>query len=237
MAARSVWCRSRLVRRPPVRSRNCLSRRVRISPGPSPSSAPRPARSPAGSRRDDDTGRARPARSRRPASARPAPRPRGPRTTRPPPMPAPTLRRLQPAVSSDANGEMCSPRTPSASRLVASTDTRAACAVVVAHERRHRADEMLAVVEHQQQVLALQEPRQPLRHRHTLRRRVANRGRDRIGQVVRIQHLRQLAQPHPVGIVRQELGADLEREARLAHPTDAHDRHHPRRSHPIRDRS
>ena len=58
--------------------------------------------------------------------------------------------------------------------------------------------------------------------------RVAHRRRDRTGQVVGIEHLRQLAQPHPVRIVRQQLGADLEREAGLAHPAHAHDRDHPR---------
>ena len=96
---------------------------------------------------------------------------------------------------------------------------------------------MLTVVEHQQQVLALQEPRQPLCHRHTLWRRVAHRGRDRVGQVVGIEHLRELAEPDAVRIVRQQLGADLEREAGLAHATHAHDRDHPRRPHPVGDRS
>ena len=51
------------------------------------------------------------------------------------------------------------------------------------HERRDVAEEMLAIVEDQQQRLPLQEPRQTLDHRQTLRRRISNRRRDGVMEI------------------------------------------------------
>ena len=139
-----------------------------------------------------------PPRSCHPMRSSPRASSRARRTTRPPPTPARTPRRPPPAARGTPTARCVRPGTPNASRLVARIDRRAACAVV-ALTTPTRADQMLAVVEHQQQVLALQELREALSHRHALRRRVTNRGGDRVRQVVGIQHLCELTEPYAVG--------------------------------------
>ena len=106
----------------------------------------------------------------------------------------------------------------------------AACAVVAVTNVGDRVDEVLAVVEHQQQLLALEEARQSVGDRHTVRRHVAHRGRDGVGQVVGIVHLA----PARRATRRRDSGAAT--RSRPAAPGGScprrppHDRHHARRS-------
>ena len=85
---------------------------------------------------------------------------------------------------------------------------------------------MLTVVEHQEQLLHAQELREALLDGLTLARHDAERGGDHFHHRGGITDRRELTEPRPVPILGQHTGSNLERDTRLAHPTDTRQRHH-----------
>ncbi len=100
------------------------------------------------------------------------------------------------------------------------------------HERGHRTDEVLAVVEDEQQAFVLEVLLQAHRDRHDRRRAVAHRGGHGVLEVVRIVDRRELAEPHSVGMIGCDGCANLEGESRLPHATHSGDRHQARLEQP-----
>ena len=136
------------------------------------------------------------------------------------------IRRSAPPSAGTAN--IRSPSRARPSRLVASTTTRGQVLTDLLDQVGDRVQHVLTVVDHQQQLLRLEELRQCLRH--ALARPGAHpehRG-ERIDHVVGIAHRRQLDQPRTFTEPGQHLRRDLQRQTGLADPTHPRQRHHPR---------
>ena len=144
-----------------------------------------------------------------------------------------TRRARRPAA---ATVHTCSPAMPSGERLVARTFRSG-------HHDRSRsttgavaAEQVLAVVEHEQRPPVAQVLDQAVLERQVLARVDVERRRDRGGERGRVADGRQLDDEHPVGDVLPELAGDADREARLPDtagpgqrdeslaPDEAHDR-------------
>ena len=88
-----------------------------------------------------------------------------------------------------------------------------------------RVEQVLAVVEHEEQLLALEEVDDALPARHARPGGDVERGGDHLHEALRVVGRRQLAQPGTVGKLGNNLGRDLHREPCLAHPADTGERH------------
>jgi hypothetical protein len=93
---------------------------------------------------------------------------------------------------------------------------------------RRRRQQVLTVVEHQQQLLAVEKLHQRLLERLPAPRHDVEHGRHRIDDRLAAAYRRQLAQPRAVPEARQHLGRDLQRQPRFPHTANAGQRHHPR---------
>ena len=122
-------------------------------------------------------------------------------------------RRRQPGPRATP-GEMCSPRTPSAPARGQHRHPRACAVVVLTNDgdRSTRCSQLSSATTGRYD----RGTGQPVGHRHALRRRVAHRGGDRVGQVDGVEHPGELGQPHTVGVVGQQLRADLNARRVLA---------------------
>ena len=90
-----------------------------------------------------------------------------------------------------------------------------------------RADHMLAVVQHQQQLLPGQHPRQHIGHRYPRLVRHPQRRRHHRGNQRRVSHRRQLRQPRPVREPPRHIPGHLTGQPGLPHAARAGDRHQP----------
>ena len=116
----------------------------------------------------------------------------------------------------------------SPSRLVANTRTRATGGLDRHHQRSHGTQEVLAVVEHHEQLLVTQVPDQRFLQTEARVRLHAEHSGDGVDDVVGVAHRRKLTQPRSVAKAWKHLCRNLEREPRLADATHARERHHPR---------
>ncbi len=92
---------------------------------------------------------------------------------------------------------------------------------------RARRQQMLAIVEHEQEPPASDELLQRLADRPAGLFPDPERRGDRIGNEARIGHRREVHEPDTVGVRVQHLGGEPQRQARLADPADAGERHQP----------
>ena len=97
------------------------------------------------------------------------------------------------------------------------------------HQVDDRAEQVLAVVEHHQQLLRSARNSASVSTRSTSGRGVTpNTRRDRVDNDVRVTNPGQLHQPRTVTKIGQHLARDLQRQAGLAHPAHPGEGHHPR---------
>ena len=92
---------------------------------------------------------------------------------------------------------------------------------------RRRADHVLAVIQHQQQLLPGQHPRQRLGRRHPRLLPHPQRRRHHRRHLRRVPHRRQLRQPHPVREPARHLPGHLTGQPGLARPARPGHRHQP----------
>ena len=95
-------------------------------------------------------------------------------------------------------------------------------------QRRRPVEQMLAVIEHQQQLLAAQELHQRLAGALAGPGGHREHRRDRIIHPGRVADRRQLTQPRAITEPRRHLRGGLQRQPGLAHPARPGQRHHPR---------
>ena len=132
------------------------------------------------------------------------------------------------STGNDDNGITCSPRTPSASRPVASTRTVGHDARTATTSFAGDVEHVLAVVQHDQRLPAGQTVTDRL-DRRTARAPAGTPSaskHDRRHGIGRRRH-RQVTPPRPIGELAGQAGRHLERQACLAHaahPDDRHDR-------------
>ena len=100
---------------------------------------------------------------------------------------------------------------------------------------RRRADNVLAVVDHQQQLSAGQRRSDGLDEGNVSLRCDAKRGGDRRWHRVRVAQRRELDQPDPVGELTRDLGTHLERKPRLSDSANAGQRDQPVAPHELGD--
>ena len=94
-------------------------------------------------------------------------------------------------------------------------------------QSRHRVDQMLTVVEHQQHLPGRQHVGQGLRHRPAAAVLHSERRCDRGRHQARIRHPGQLGQPHPIGEPAGHPLGHLAGQPGLSHPARPGHRHHP----------
>ena len=111
---------------------------------------------------------------------------------------------------------------------MASTVTRAAVCTTRSTSRATAVEQVLAVVEHEQELLRAQEVEQGLVERLTHTGLHAERGGERFDDRVRLTDGRELAEPRAVVVAREDVGGDLGREPGLAHAAHAGEGHDPR---------
>lgn len=93
-------------------------------------------------------------------------------------------------------------------------------------EPGNRLGQMLAIIEHQQHLLAGERRRERVGGRNARRLRHAERSRHQRGHLARIADRRELHQPYPVGEAPCHLRRHLGGQPRLTHPARPDHRHH-----------
>ena len=228
--ARSVWCRSTAVRRPPVRSRNRSSRRATISSGviatTRAAASSIASGTPSSRRQSSPTAAAVDASSAKPDCTAPA------RSTN---RRAASLRTTSstPAdgsgTGSERNAQMCSPSTARPSRLVARMRTSGDSRSTASAKRAAASRRCSQLSNTSRSVLRTQELADALLDRHARAGLHPEGDRDDLEHGVGIARDRELAHPRadpesPASI----LAADLNREPRLSDAADSGQRDEPR---------
>ena len=114
---------------------------------------------------------------------------------------------------SEGTATIRSPESANPSRLVASTDTLRAATRDQVDLARHRVEEMLTVVEHEEQSLLGQKLEHRFVERPSRERLHAKAAREGLPDHRRAGNRRELAQPRPVGEVADDLGGGLHARA------------------------
>ncbi len=91
--------------------------------------------------------------------------------------------------------------------------------------RPARVEQVLAVVEHEQELLRAQVVDDALGERHARSQCHPERAGDHLDRFLLVAGHRQLAQPRAVGVLLREVLGDLHREPRLPDPAGPRDRH------------
>ena len=142
----------------------------------------------------------------------PAPRRAGPtRSLRAPP---PSSSRIRSGTERGGTGQMTSPATPRASRLVARNSQVRARAEENIHQARHGLHEVLAVVQDQEQLLAARR-RPACRWSGSPGCSCTPRPRPPPGPPVRLRERRELDQPHPVRVGTDQVRCATSRASRV----------------------